>query len=68
MIVPLLLNAMPSGTWELVCHPGYNDPDLDAITTRLRHTREIERTALLTAFSEQSPNPIALQLINYKNL
>lgn len=63
-----ILNAMPSGTWELVCHPGYNDSDLDAITTRLRQTREIERQALLTAFAQQSPNPIALQLINYKNL
>ena len=63
-----ILNAMPGGVWELVCHPGYNDSDLDAIITRLRHTREIERSALLTAFSQQSPNPIALQLINYKNL
>ena len=41
----------PSGTWELVCHPGYNDRDLDAITTRLRATRDIERAALLDAFS-----------------
>ena len=63
-----ILATMPDGVWELVCHPGYNDPDLDAITTRLRHAREIERTALFSTFSQQSRNPIALQLINYKDL
>ena len=42
----LLAAAMP-GTWELVCHPGYNDRDLDAVKTRLRSTRETEREALL---------------------
>ena len=63
-----ILNAMPDGLWELVCHPGYNDRDLDAITTRLRNTREVERTALLTTFAQQSPNPPAFQLINYKDL
>ena len=66
-----ILHTMPDGLWELVCHPGYNDHDLDAITTRLRSTREIERTALLTAFadsSQQSPNPPAFQLINYTDL
>jgi len=70
------LNAMPSGNWELVCHPGYNDRDLDAITTRLRATRDIERTTLLDAFSPiyaqpanpQNQNPPLPQLINYKDL
>ncbi len=27
-----LLEAMPDGTWELVCHPGYSDRALDAGT------------------------------------
>jgi predicted glycoside hydrolase/deacetylase ChbG (UPF0249 family) len=63
-----ILNAMPDGTWELVCHPGYNDRDLDAITTRLRSTREIERSALLAAFSETQPHPPNVQLIDYSNL
>jgi predicted glycoside hydrolase/deacetylase ChbG (UPF0249 family) len=67
-----ILNAMPTGTWELVCHPGYNDRDLDAVTTRLRATRDIERAALLDAFFQTSqqqsypPNPPGLQLINYR--
>jgi chitin disaccharide deacetylase len=68
-----ILTAMPSGTWELVCHPGYNDCDLDAVTTRLRATRDIERTALLDAFFQSSqqqshpPNPPLPQLINYRD-
>ena len=41
-----LLKQLPSGTWELVTHPGYNDADLDRIRTRLRQSREIERQAL----------------------
>jgi predicted glycoside hydrolase/deacetylase ChbG (UPF0249 family) len=61
-----ILRTMPNGIWELVCHPGYNDPDLDAITTRLRQSREIERSALLSAFS--SPEGPAIELLSYANL
>ncbi len=42
-----LLDAMPAGTWELVCHPGYQDEALATVNTRLREAREIERVALL---------------------
>jgi predicted glycoside hydrolase/deacetylase ChbG (UPF0249 family) len=42
-----LLAAMPDGTWELVCHPGYNDAALQQERTRLLASREVERTALL---------------------
>jgi hypothetical protein len=41
-----LLKAMPPGTWELVCHPGYLDPALGNIRTRLRVSRDVERIAL----------------------
>lgn len=66
-----LLQKIPDGTWELVCHPGYNDPDLDAITTRLRTERETELAALLSAFAKSSSNPLhpsGLKLISYKEL
>jgi predicted glycoside hydrolase/deacetylase ChbG (UPF0249 family) len=66
-----LLQSIPDGTWELVCHPGYNDPDLDAITTRLRTQRETERRALLAAFAKSSSNPLnlsGLRLIHYGEL
>ena len=66
-----ILKAMPDGLWELVCHPGYNDSDLDDIITRLRSTREVELSALLDAFAnspQQLPNRPAFQLINYRDL
>jgi len=59
------LTAMPEGLWELVCHPGYNDRDLDAITTRLRDTREIERAAMLATFTGESANRFNIELIHY---
>lgn len=58
-----ILEHLPEGLWELVCHPGYNDRDLDAVTTRLRVTRDIEREALLAAAIPQH-----VQLLNYGNL
>lgn len=44
--VSSLLRKLPSGTWELVSHPGYNDADLAQAHTRLLASREIERQAL----------------------
>ena len=43
----VLLAHLPPGTWELVCHPGENDAELDRVRTRLRSHREVERDALL---------------------
>ncbi|HEX4577297.1 MAG TPA: ChbG/HpnK family deacetylase [Edaphobacter sp.] len=64
-----ILHAMPAeGTFELVCHPGYNDSDLDRITTRLRAHRDIERNALLTEVPAIALHPNAPQLINYGSL
>ena len=60
-----ILAALPdSGAWELVCHPGYNDRDLDAVTTRLRQTRETERKALLAVLSTQNAQTQNSQLNN----
>ena len=44
--VASLLRQLPSGTWELVTHPGYNDADLADVHTRLRASRDTERLAL----------------------
>ncbi|HUZ97310.1 MAG TPA: ChbG/HpnK family deacetylase [Edaphobacter sp.] len=60
-----ILHAMPEGTWELVCHPGYNDTALNAIATRLRATREIERDALLQEIPRASRTVSGLELIHY---
>jgi len=61
-----LLAAMPDGTWELVCHPGYQDAALENVKTRLRESREVERTALLETFGAGSVSNA--ELINFQML
>ncbi len=61
------LDTLPEGLWEVVCHPGYNDADLDAVTTRLRDSRDIERRALLEIFTNNS-HPSAPELIHYGSI
>lgn len=64
-----LLNALPDcGTFELVCHPGYNGPDLAKISTRLRQHREVEREALLTCIPARLAQPNPPRLIHYGDL
>ena len=64
-----ILHAIPAdGTFELCCHPGYNDSDLDRVTTRLRAPRDVERQALRTEVAAILLQPNAPQLINYGNL
>jgi predicted glycoside hydrolase/deacetylase ChbG (UPF0249 family) len=63
-----LLKIMPEGTYELVCHPGYNDAALDTITTRLREHRETELNALLTEIPQALRNYPDLQLISYRDI
>ncbi len=63
-----LFDALPEGTWELVCHPGYNDADLGRASTRLRHHREIEHRALLDVVPETLARPGGPTLIHYGDL
>lgn len=64
-----LINALPpEGTFELCCHPGYNDSDLASITTRLRTTRDIERQALLSIIPPRISQPDPPELIHYGDL
>jgi hopanoid biosynthesis associated protein HpnK len=59
-----LLQELPSGTWELVTHPGYNDADLDKIQTRLRASRDIERNALHAISEFHSIDLISFAALN----
>jgi len=64
-----ILQSLPNtGTYELCCHPGYNDPDLDRITTRLRTHRDVEREALLAETPPLALHPNPPQLIHYGDL
>jgi predicted glycoside hydrolase/deacetylase ChbG (UPF0249 family) len=67
-VLRALLRAMPPGTWELVCHPGYSDRALDEARTRLRASREVERSALLAVIPEALKNDSGLALIDFHQL
>lgn len=60
------LAALPEGTWELVCHPGYNDTDLAAVNTRLRESRDEERRLLTSAEFRQFLDEQKIQLVGYR--
>jgi predicted glycoside hydrolase/deacetylase ChbG (UPF0249 family) len=63
------LDTLPdSGTFELLCHPGHNDSDLDTVTTRLRDHRETEYQALLRQIPQLSLQPNTPRLISYRDL
>jgi len=60
--------ALPEGTWELVCHPGYLDADLESAGTRLLHSRQVELEALTSEETRQILRERGIQLISYADL
>jgi predicted glycoside hydrolase/deacetylase ChbG (UPF0249 family) len=63
-----LLEAMPEGTWELVCHPGYADAALRGVRTRLIESRVIEHAALLTVLPAYAGGHPKLKLMHFGSL
>lgn len=63
-----ILEALPEGTWELVCHPGYSDFDLQAAGTRLTKSREIELSALTSIEIKKALALHQIELITYADL
>lgn len=59
---------IPEGTWEFVCHPGYNDADLRAANTRLRESRETELRVLTLPAAREILAQSGIQLISYRDL
>jgi len=60
------LASLPEGTWELVCHPGYNDADLRRAGTRLLDSREEERRRLTSAELRQFLEEQKIRVIGYR--
>jgi hopanoid biosynthesis associated protein HpnK len=63
-----IAESIPEGTWEFVCHPGYNDADLQAARTRLRESRETELRALTLPAAREMLVRQGIQLISYREL
>ena len=59
---------IPEGTWEFVCHPGYNDADLQKARTRLRDSREIELRALTLPAAREVLAQEGIELVSYHDL
>ena len=63
-----IARSIPEGTWEFVCHPGYNDADLLAARTRLRESRETELHVLTLPAAREILNREGIELISYRGL
>jgi hopanoid biosynthesis associated protein HpnK len=63
-----IIERLPEGTWELVCHPGYDDADLLGIRTRLRGSRERELRILTAGASRDLIVRCGVELISYREL
>lgn len=63
-----IMGCLPEGTWEFVCHPGYNDKDLDGVQTRLRSSRETERQVLTSKAARKVLEDQGVELISYSQL
>ncbi len=63
-----IVENMPEGTWEFVCHPGYNDADLRAVRTRLRESREKELRVLTSDEARQILLRQEVELVTFRDL
>jgi predicted glycoside hydrolase/deacetylase ChbG (UPF0249 family) len=63
-----IIGCMPEGTWEFVCHPGYNDQELDSVRTRLRASRERELEVLTSGAARKALEQRGIELISYREL
>ena len=62
------IQALPEGTWELVCHPGYMDGELAAAGTRLLASRQVELQALTSEATRKALAERGVELISYADL
>jgi chitin disaccharide deacetylase len=63
-----ILGNLPPGTCELMCHPGYQDVELESTETRLLDQREIEIQGLTSVSVKNLVVCENIGLVNYKEL
>lgn len=66
--VALISNAPKDGTYEFVCHPGYNDAALASAGTRLLQSREIELDLLCSEKARGVLHSSNVRLVNFCDL
>lgn len=62
-----LLRSLPSGTWELVTHPGYTDAGLASLS-KLTSSREDELRLLTSAETRAAVQDAGIESISYADL
>jgi hopanoid biosynthesis associated protein HpnK len=63
-----IVGSIPEGTWEFVCHPGYNDSELGTVRTRLRESRAQELRVLTSVAARSTLERHGVELISWKQL
>jgi predicted glycoside hydrolase/deacetylase ChbG (UPF0249 family) len=63
--VERLLDALPDGTTEFMCHPGYFDEELRKSATRLQESRQQELAILTDTSIRKLVATKGIRLINY---
>ncbi len=63
-----VLERLPEGLTEFMCHPGRMSPELSAAATRLKESRERELAALLSPEVRAVIERRGIQLVNYRQL
>jgi len=63
-----IVDNIPEGTWEFVCHPGYNDVALGKVRTRLRESRAQELALLTSPEAKDILQRRGVELISYQEL
>ena len=61
-----VLERLPVGLTEFMCHPGLLGPELRAAATRLKESRETELAALLSPETRAVIERRGIQLLNYR--
>jgi len=67
-LLKAIIERIPEGTWELVCHPGYDDDDLARVGTRLRSSRVRELELLKSPTMRKELENHEIELISYRDL
>jgi predicted glycoside hydrolase/deacetylase ChbG (UPF0249 family) len=67
-LLETLLRELPTGTSELMCHPGYLDEALLATRTRLRNQRVTELEALTSPDTRALVTEMGIELVSYDKL
>lgn len=68
VVLQKMIENLPDGSSELMCHPGTNDAALEATGTRLTKSREVELQALIDPEVRAAIRAHAVHLMPYRDL